>query len=450
MAQTIRTSGCRITSRICARVSAIARDRLGSVAGLFAGALPILVGVFGLSVDAGLWYDNKRAIQTAADAAAIAAAYRLAENNGVLTPALAAAMTAAAIADAKASGFDTASPATVAVNNPPGSGAFAGNAAAAEVILTDQRPLLFASLFLNANVTIAAHSVAAVKTIGTACVLALDPDADRTVWIKDGANIDIANCSAAANSKSEEAIAISGSSSLTADTLWTEGNYSQGNSASVMLEHAAETHAWPLADPFAGTAIPALGGCTADHLSLNHVTRTLSPGVYCNGLGIGSNSVIALDPGTYYIDRGDFTVASTATVTCNCSAAGSGVTIVLTSSGSANQIGKVAIDGGATVTLNAPSDPAGAFRGLLFFQDPAANSIQASRFSGGAPMNLTGGIYFPAGNVEWTGINSGATPACTQIVAKRVAFTGNSSLNDRGCAAAGVNPIRMLGIALAT
>ncbi len=417
------------------------RDRAGSVLTIVAVTLPALLGIIGLSVDAGLWYDTKRVVQTSADAAAIAGAFRLAAGDH-------AGINQAALRDAVRNGYVSGSPSTIAVHNPPSSGAYAGNPAAVEALLTEQRPLLLSALFLRNNVTIAARSVAMVKTTGTACVLALDPSAAGALTVQGSTTVNMSHCAVAANSTNSTAINLSGNSSLIAQTLWTAGNYAQGNSASVSLQQAATTDAWPLADPFAGNSIPSLGSCTANNTNLINVTRTLSPGVYCNGLKIGSNSVITLSPGTYYINKGDFTVAAQATVTCACSGSGSGVTIVLTSTSSASQIGQVKINGGATVTLNAPSSPTAQFPGLLFFQDPRATSSQANKFDGGATMNLTGGIYFPSEQVEWTGNNSSGTPTCTEIVAKTVVFIGNSNMDNSGCAAAGVNPIQVTGVAL--
>ncbi len=423
------------------KVRAAVGCQAGSMTIFAALTTPVLVGALGLAVDVGLWYDDHHVVQTSADAAAIAATFRLAAGDR-------ANMTPAATADAVRNGFNSAAPSTLTLHNPPISGPYAGNAAAVEAILTEQRPALLSSLFLGNNVTVAARAVAEVKTTGDACVLALDPTAAGAVTIQGSTTVNMSHCAVAANSSNATAIDIAGNGALDANTLWTAGNVYEGNSATLNLTNPATTDAWPLADPFAGTTIPNLGGCTANNTNLNNVTTTLSPGVYCNGVSIGSHSVITLNPGTYYINKGDFSIGAQATVTCACSAAGSGVTIVLTSTGSASQIGKVTINGGATVTLNAPSDAGAQYEGLLFVQDRRATSTQPNKFNGGSTMNLTGGIYFPSEQIEWTGNNSTGTPTCTKIVAKTVVFIGNSNMDDSGCAAAGVNPIQIQGIAL--
>ena len=53
------------------------RDRRGLSAVTVAVSMPVLFGVAGLGVDTGLWYAMKRQNQSAADAAALSAAYEV-------------------------------------------------------------------------------------------------------------------------------------------------------------------------------------------------------------------------------------------------------------------------------------------------------------------------------------------------------------------------------------
>src|SRR5690242_16537754 len=100
-------------------------DKRGTVAIIFGMTLPVLVGMAGLGVEAGLWYRTKRAEQTAADAAAIAGALELLHSNK-------SNMVAAARSDSALNGYPNSSPNTVTVNNPPQSGPNAGQASAVE------------------------------------------------------------------------------------------------------------------------------------------------------------------------------------------------------------------------------------------------------------------------------------------------------------------------------
>ena len=98
------------------------------------------------------------------------------------------------------------------------------------------------------------------------------------------------------------------------------------------------------------------------------------------------------------------------------------------------------------MTLNAPSDPTATFPGVLFFQDPRAAASGVDKLNGGSTMNLGGAIYFPAQQVQFSGNDAAGGAKCTVIVARLVTFTGNSSIVDSNCPAAGVTPIQVTGI----
>ncbi len=57
------------------------KERSGGVLIYTALAVPVLLGAAGLAVDAGLWYANKRVVQAAADAGAVAGALEIMRLN---------------------------------------------------------------------------------------------------------------------------------------------------------------------------------------------------------------------------------------------------------------------------------------------------------------------------------------------------------------------------------
>jgi hypothetical protein len=61
-------------------------------------------------------------------------------------------------------------------------------------------------------------------------------------------------------------------------------------------------------------------------------------------------------------------------------------------------------------------------------------------------MVLTGAIYFPNNEIQYTGDNSSAATACTQIIGRYVSFIGNSTVVNNGCAAAGIEPVKVRGV----
>src|SRR6476646_5782496 len=102
--------------------SAPGRLRRGIVSVLVAVFLIALIGILAIALDGGVLQDNKRRVQTAADAAATAAAANLFQHYPQLTPASpdpSDNAKNAAIAVATANGYTTGSTATVTVNIPP-------------------------------------------------------------------------------------------------------------------------------------------------------------------------------------------------------------------------------------------------------------------------------------------------------------------------------------------
>lgn len=419
------------------KLFALRRHREGSIATSFALALTALIGAGGLGVESGIWYAGKRALQTQADAAALSGAFERAKSNP-------GGVTQAAEREAERNGFVSAEPNSIVVSNPPISGPNEGEGGAVEVVLTRMQPLLFARMFLD-SMTIRTRAVAAVQVTGTACVLALDPTADGAVTNQGSTYVNMAGCSIAANSSSSSAITVTGNGAMIAESLWTVGNYTKDGSATVTLAKPPVVNAWELDDPYAGLHIPSLSGCSENDASYN-ANVTLNPGIYCGGMHMRSHAVVTLNPGTYYIDSGDFQVDGGAVLRCNCTGPGQGVTFVMTSTGNAADIGSVTINGGADMTLNAPNNAGNPFSGLLFYQDPRAPANATDRFNGGSNMRLTGSVYMPKSTVQWSGDNSTTAPTCTQIIGNTVVFIGNSTINNTGCQAAGVQPLTITGV----
>ena len=196
------------------RIKQFIHDRRGALLATTAAALPVVVGFAGLGVEVGMWYSDKRDLQTAADAAALSGAFERVRGNpnGLL---------GAARNEATRNGFGMASPNTIAVNNPPVAGSRAGDTKAVEVVLTRPHGLLFAKLFLANDVTIAARSTAAVATTGEACVLALDRTANRALQNTGSSTVQMDGCVMASNSVASDAIYLSGSTTVNAYSLWT-------------------------------------------------------------------------------------------------------------------------------------------------------------------------------------------------------------------------------------
>ena len=63
-------------------------------------------------------------------------------------------------------------------------------------------------------------------------------------------------------------------------------------------------------------------------------------------------------------------------------------------------------------------------------------------------MGLNGAIYFKNQQVMFSGTNTASSTSCLQIIADTVELSGESKLINTGCAAAGVKPIEIKGVAM--
>jgi len=100
----VRLPRARVTARARLLTQALARDKSGVAAALFALTLPVLLGSVGLAVDGSLMYVAQNRLQVAADAAALSGAQYL--NDGVS----AAQAKALSLAEANIDGTGSSSP----------------------------------------------------------------------------------------------------------------------------------------------------------------------------------------------------------------------------------------------------------------------------------------------------------------------------------------------------
>jgi hypothetical protein len=126
-----------------------------------------------------------------------------------------------------------------------------------------------------------------------------------------------------------------------------------------------------------------------------------------------------------------------------------------------SRIGGLKLTGSLEATLIAPGPDGhetgpykGEYAGLLFVQDPEAESHQGSqlidnKIRGGAYTDFRGAIYFPKQSISFTG-GSGTGDGCLQIVARKVGFSGNTSINNsaEACAAQGITSIAQTRVRL--
>jgi Flp pilus assembly protein TadG len=401
-----------ISAELGALARRFCRSNRGSVAIMMGITLTVTIGVAGLGAEITFLLFRHRQLQTVADAAALSAAAAM--QAGYPTFDVEARAVAASLNFPNGVNGVAITP-----NNPPGSGAYARNTGAVEVIASQPQTLAMVGLVSNGLFNVTARAVAIVGT-GSSCVLQFSPGSATGVTISNGAAVNLIDCGLSANSTSGSAISVTGGATLTAQSVSTSGSTSIRNGGAIKVTGAIKTNQAAVPDPYASVAMPALpGGCMAKN-TYGHGTWVLSPGRYCGGLSLTNDAIVTMSAGVYFVDQGTFSVGGAVLLT------GANVTIVLTAS-TGGGYATVSIGNGANVTLSAPTS--GATAGIVFFGDRRAPASNTQNFEGGAVVNITGAIYFPTQQVVFA--NGASNPSsCTQLIAGTIQFQGGSRFQD--------------------
>jgi Flp pilus assembly protein TadG len=399
--------------------------RSGQSIVLVALLMTSIMGFSGLVIDIGYFENLKREMQTAADAAALAAARELSSGNS-------SDEVAAAQADATTNGFTAGTvgnvTTTVAIGAPT-SGPFASTSNAVQVTITQQQPSFLLKAVGVSTVTVSASAIASPSG-QPACIYALNPTASGAIQIVGNQTIST-GCGILDNSSSSSAFSATGNITVSGTQIGVVGNYSfTGN---INVSPTPITGMSSVTDPLASLTEPTVGSCTYTNYSqTGNLNLTISQGTYCGGITLTGNVNLTLNPGTYIISGGGLNVTGNSTIT------GSGVTIYLT--GTSSTYKGVTITGNNQTTLSAPTS--GTYAGILFFQDRTISSATASanpnNLTGNASSLYEGTLYFPTTEIEYTG-NSSST--YTILVAYTIDFTGNTTVGNNYSSLANGSPI---------
>ncbi|WP_416208006.1 pilus assembly protein TadG-related protein [Chelativorans sp. M5D2P16] len=391
---------------------ALSKDEKGAVAAIAAIVFPVVIGAMGLGAETGYWFLKQRKLQHAADVAVYAAAVRYRAGDAQT------AVEAAALRTASGTGYQS-DIGTIAVDSLSGSTVTSGKIT---VELTETHARLFSSIFSSEPLVLAARALAELKGGSKACVLALSSSASGAVTVTGSTDVQLSNCSVASNSNAADAFLMkNGSALMSTDCIYTVGGAVTSTGLTLTGCSHPVTFAPPIPDPFAGVIEPdkiqidQLPCRSLDHISSSTYSfDTLPSGEkalrFCGGLDIKGN--ITLQPGLYIVDGGELKVTAGASFT------GSGVTFLLTSSARAN------LTGNSDITLSAPTS--GPYAGILLFGSRHGTGV-GHVVTGNTEWSLQGAVYTPTGAIDFTG-NSTGSGGCLQIVADRVTFTGNSSM----------------------
>jgi hypothetical protein len=287
-------------------------QRQGAIAGLVAISLIALVGIAAIALDGGLLLDNHRRVQTAADAAALAAAADLFSNyaaNSGLDPSGTAKASALSTAAANGCSNDGVT-SVVTVNIPPKAGNFVGKAGYAEVIVQFNQPREFSGIFGSGNLPVTARAVAR-GIPGNIGILILHPhlmgacEIDGNVNILNGGQIysnsdnTVANDAPSRNCTGSIYVAntatVSTGGMNVISILVNNGTVKYTNNGGV------NTYTQPVGDPLASIPEPTAVGLT-NYGSVTVSGGALEPGIYTNITITGGT--VTLEPGIYYLANG--------------------------------------------------------------------------------------------------------------------------------------------------
>jgi Flp pilus assembly protein TadG len=372
----------------------------GNALAIGAATLPLLLGSAAFTVDTIHFSLMKRQLQRAADSGALAGAYAVSQG---------ADESIAVHNDLDENSFP-------ALSEPENifSGPSLGFEQTVRVRLTASRSMPFMSIFTNGPSTITGEATAALIQDGTFCVLSLYDGLDPGIDVGGNAELNL-GCGMATNSRGEDAVTATGSSSVSATPIMAAGGL-DGDDNNFTGDSTLQPYSAQQTDPFADVPNPpAQSGCTAVSNGPSDPTLELTPGCYSS---MDLKGTVTMAPGTYYVYGGDIEFGSQANVT------GTGVTFVMT--GPDGAAGDLKWNGQATLNLSAPTS--GTYETLLFYRDRRASNIEI-KINGGASATLRGAFYFPTSDIEFTG-NAGMNVTCLQMVGQILRFRGTAEINN--------------------
>ena len=411
-----------------------------------------LVAFVGLAVDTGYLSWVRRREQMAADSAVMAAMLDLKSGDSLATA------TTDGQSLSSLNGFTNGSSSTtVAINQPPLYGTYAGQSGYVESVVTRTVPTMFMMILGQNQIALSARATARVGSNGSGggCVYALNATATRAISLAGSNTITFA-CSALSNSNSTSSYYSEGSITLdlaNSAKVGVVGSY-QMNNGTYMYDTVAKKNVTPttissFTDPLASLSAPTgvtVVKTSATYYDMNSkpTNNTISPGVYCGGLKIGNTNgtTFKMSAGTYVMAGGGFTLQSLAVVDATA-----GVMIYNSAStgyscgSNSYTFSPINIDGQATFTINAPTS--GTYAGIAFFQDRnQGTSSQQNQIVSQTSTVINGALYFKNSNLLWSGSNSSS--GYMILVADTITINGNSGLyvNNDYSSLSGGSPIK--------
>lgn len=394
-------------------------------------SLSALVAVMALTLDGGRVFEERRRVQAATDAAALAAAgevYEASFADGVglldLIPLLprgsqTISIKNAALEVAARYGYtDDGTNSVVTVNHPPASGPFAGDGEYVEVIIRSHIDNTFGRLFTRDRLVVESRAVARGRPRKFG-IITLNATATDSFNVTNDGAVRVRGASIRVNSKAAGSYNYSGNGSIEADSHEVGGTIQQ--SAGIIIG-PKRTGAAPTPDPLRGVPPPnPLALPLRALLKLNiggSATRVLQPGQYLGGISISGDSNVTFQPGTYHLGTGGLSVDDNSVVQGNGVFIYNPSTLLILG-------GPISFGGNSTIDLKAANS--GTYAGLLIYQSFFNKNTLS--ISGNASVQLDGIVYTPGARVRVTS-NAvvGSLHAGGAFVVDTMEISGNGSV----------------------
>ncbi len=396
--------------------------RKGNVAVFTAVCLTVLVGAAAFALDGGRLLHSRRAVQAAADAAALAASdglflnyqtYAGLDGDGTAK--------AAALARAAANGFNNDGTTNqVTVNIPPASGLHAGQAGYAEVIITYYQERDFSAIWGSTTLPVTARSVGVGKWVPFRDgILVLDPYSPGSLTNGGGGQIQVVNADVIVDSNAPNAAVATGGGTVSASNFYITGVPGTSTSGSGTFNGPIWDNQVPTPDPLAYIPPPDPTTLTVQSTKQTNMagnqTYYLQPGVYVGGIHASGQANLVLAPGIYYMQGGGFSFTGQGSFT------GNGVMIY-----SDPQSNNDMVNINGLGQINWTPMTSGPYAGIALWQ--RRDSTNTVTLTGNGTSAIYGTFYAQHGLLSTTG-NGGQDVLGSQYISYDVKLGGNGNFN---------------------
>lgn len=369
-----------------------ADDNAGGVGLLFSLSLLPMLGITGAALDYSRATSARAALQSAADAAALA---------GASAPTGQKLSVAQTVFNSNLSKIGDIS-ASASISQP--------DATRVRVVATGKMAVKFFNVISPSGVALqtTATAVRGQASTPAGCFYIIDPKAKDAFEIAGKSSIDAAKCESHVKSNAATSVSVNSGAQFNQARICTKGYASiKGITGPVVQNCDAQT------DPYAATMpVVTPGSCDFDNLVIaaGPATVNLGPGVYCNGVTIKGAPTVNFAPGLYTIKDGPLTFEGGIL-------RGKDVTIYFTGCGCGGS--GMFMKSQMEMYMDAPVS--GKYANILMYQDPAFPTHDFA-FNLEKGQRLSGLIWLPSQNVQFNSRSMGSDTDQIALVAKTTAL----------------------------